>query len=190
MFLEHFIGELSLLHHHLHHALHGVCAAASHGVLLLLHHAPHAIELLLLAVKENLLGLLFGELRGSTCARLRGELSLHEDLLGLGIAHVDLMHLHELLFVETNVVHGLLEEVPTELLLLVNHILDDFLVLAHLTLFEESAALGKHGLLVGCEPLLRMLLNNKEDFLVVVELQHAVGLLLWGTQRVDFFQNF
>ena len=184
----HVVGELCLLNHHLHHAFHGVSTShATHCCLWVAHHFLHGLKLLLFTVEEDFLGLVTGQLWGSGSSSWL-ELSLHECLLSLWVRHVDLMHLHELLLVHSNVLHGVLKQVSAHLFLLLDHFLDNFLVVRHLSVLEELSSALEEICLLDSESCLSVLLYDEEHFLVIVEGQQAVHSLLGGSESIDLFQ--
>lgn len=185
--LVHVVGQFCLFYHHLHHALHRILHCVG-VVLLLAHHLFHAVELLLLGVKEDLLGLLTSHLGCGLTSR-GSELRLHEDLLGLGVRHVDLMHLHELLLIKSDVVHGVLKKISAGCLLLLDHLLHELLVLGGLALLEELSSLLEELSLLLVELGLSVLLNDKEDVLVVREAEEAVHFLAGCAEGVDLLED-
>ena len=150
--------------------MHLILLAVHSLVARILHHLLHGLELLLLGVEEDFLGLLLGDGGcGLGSSRITAHLSLHQDLLSLWIHHVVLMCLHELLLRQPDMFHGISEEVSADLLFLLNHVHDEFLVLACLLRSQQLSALSQELTLFLSKTLSRIPHDDLEDILVVGE---------------------
>lgn len=129
---EHIVSQFRLLNHHLHHAFHWILILLH--LTLVAHQCLHAFKFALFRVKEDFLGLLLGEL--CLASLWCGHLSLHEDLLGLGVREKHLLHLHKLLLAHSDVVHAILKDLSKLCFLLLDHLLYDFLVFVHLIFLQ------------------------------------------------------